>query len=401
MDLAFILFKVVLILLALPVMVFTLQVLAALLPVKQTIKFNSHLDILQNESHPTVAILIPAHNEQHGIVATLDSIKPQLSVNDRIIVVADNCEDETAAVARTNGATVIERNDLVNQGKSYALDFGVRYLETQLPPQVVIIVDADCLVQAHGITLLAHQAVKNNRPIQALYLMKSPIGAGIKLKVTEFAWAVKNWARALGYQRLGLPCQLMGAGMAFPWPLIQQANIASGHIVEDLKLGLEFANLKHAPLFLADAVVISTFPLNNEGIKSQRTRWEHGHLAMIVKEGPLLISKSLFSFNIGMLALALDMCVPPLALLTMLVVALTFIGMLMILITHNFLPWGLPLVLLITLGTTVLLAWIKFGREILSFSNLVYVPFYMLVKIPLYFKFIVKRQAEWVRSKRD
>ncbi len=398
MNIIKILFEIALIFLALPVTLFNLQVLISLLPYKQKV---SDVNLAQKESHPTVAVLIPAHNEQQGIVATLNSIRQQLAPNDQMIVVADNCEDETAEVARANGATVLERTNLDKRGKSYALDFGVRYLETHLSPEVLIIVDADCVMKQNSLTLLANMAINKNRPIQALNLMKSPIGAGLKTKVAEFAWAVKNWARALGYHRLGLPCQLMGAGMAFPWPLIQHANIASGHIAEDLKLGLDFAKNKQAPVFCPEAVVTSMFPLNSEGAKSQRTRWEHGHLAMIVKEGPALILKSLFSFNLDMLALALDMCVPPLALLVMLLLLLTLVAVVMASASHYLFPWVLAFMLLMTLGISVLLAWVKFGRSILSFTSLAYVPFYMLVKIPLYFKFIVKRQAEWVRSKRD
>lgn len=398
MSLINILFEIVFIVIAIPIALFTLQVLVSLLPYKQ--KFGN-VNSAQLESHPSVAILIPAHNEQKGIVATLNSIKLQLSTNDQIIVVADNCEDETAVVARANGVTVLERTNLDKLGKSYALDFGVRYIETHTIPQVVIIVDADCLMKPQSIALLANQAIKKNRPTQALYLMHSPSGAGLKSKVAEFAWAVKNWARALGYHRLGLPCQLMGSGMAFPWPLIQQANIASGHIVEDLKLGIDFANIKKAPIFCPEAVVTSVFPLNSEGAKSQRTRWEHGHLAMIVKEGPALILKSLLTFNVGMLALALDMCVPPLTLLTMIALFQLIVAVILAGVTHYFLPWILAVCLFLALGISVLLAWAKFGKSILSFSSLVYVPFYMLVKIPLYLRFIVKRQAEWVRSKRD
>ena len=53
------------------------------------------------------------------------------------------------------------------------------------------------------------------------------------------------------------------------------------------------------------------------------------------------------------------------------------------------------------LGVTILLAWSQFGRAIISFSTLLYAPFYALKKIPLYLGFLIKRQVEWVRSKRD
>ena len=387
------LFVICVILLAIPVLVFSIQILVSLLPYRH--------QATPSNQRPTIAILIPAHNEQHGIAATLDSIKQQLEPRDRIVVIADNCSDATAIVSRNNGVITIERSDAVRRGKSYALDFGMRYLESNEPPEVVIVIDADCLLQADTLNRLAHLALRRNRPVQALYLMYSPPSAGLKTKITEFAWAVKNWARALGYHQLNLPCQLMGTGMAFPWTLIQKANLASGHIVEDLKLGLDFSEQKHAPLFCPEAVVTSTFPLNNEGVKSQRTRWEHGHLAMIVKEGPALLYKSITTLNLGMFALVLDLCVPPLALLTLLVITLSIVATVMMLVTNDFLPWLLGIPLLFLLGLAVFLSWTKFGKSILSISNLTYAPIYMLAKIPLYLKFLIKRQIEWVRSKRD
>lgn len=386
-------FVVLLVLLAIPVVVFMVQVLVSLLP--YTAK------PLPKSARPSIAVLIPAHNEQLGIGATLESLRAQLIDGDRIIVIADNCQDNTAAIARSYDAIAIERTDTVKRGKSYALDYGMRYLEQNEPSETVVIVDADCLIQPDSLTRLASLAVQKNRPVQALYLMYSPPNSSLKTKIAEFAWAVKNWARALGYRHLGLPCQLMGTGMAFPWALIQKANIASGHIVEDLKLGLELADQRHPPLFCPEAVVTSVFPINTEGAKSQRTRWEHGHLGMIAKEGPALLLRSLAKFNLGMLALVLDMCVPPLALLTLLVLSLALAGIILASFTHALFPGLFGVLLLLLLGVTVVLAWAKFGRSILTLASLGYAPIYMLAKIPLYLKFLVRRQVEWVRSKRD
>jgi hypothetical protein len=72
------------------------------------------------------------------------------------------------------------------------------------------------------------------RPVQALYLMMAPADSQINYKVAEFAWRVKNWLRPLGLRALGLPCQLMGTGMAFPWEVIRRADLASASLVEDL-----------------------------------------------------------------------------------------------------------------------------------------------------------------------
>lgn len=388
------LFLFVVALLALPVVILVLQILVSLLPYK-----NKKVTMTER---PSIVVLIPAHNESDGIVPTLSSVKSQLVEGDKVVVIADNCSDDTAGIAAASGVEVLERFDDDRRGKGYALDFGVRYLEKQpSQPSVVVIVDADCLLDDGALDRLAYEAVEQARPIQALYMMNSPDGAGLKIKIAEFAWAVKNWARPLGYLRLGLPCQLMGTGMAFPWKLIQSAELASGHIVEDLKLGLDLAYIKKAPQFCPEARVTSVFPLSNDGVKSQRTRWEHGHLGMIVKDGPRLIWQSVKSMNLGMLVLALDMCVPPLALLTLLVASLAVLGVVGMVFTGELMPWITVVLILAALGISILLAWMKFGRHILSFASLAYAPIYAVFKIPVYLKFIVKRQVAWVRSRRD
>ena len=389
-------FLLMVVVLFIPVFILALQVVIALPSSKQ----KSGKKNFAHGNRPSIAVLMPAHNESGGIAAALSAIRTQLQAGDRILVVADNCSDDTAAVAIASGAEVIERSDTQHRGKGYALDHGVRYLESA-PPEVVMIVDADCLVHADAMDRLARHCVDAGRPVQALYLMHSSPTAGLKTKVAEFAWAVKNRARPLGYHRLGWPCQLMGTGMAFPWRLIQQAELASGHIVEDLKLGLDLAGAGYAPQFCPEALVTSVFPVNAEGVKSQRTRWEHGHLGMILKEGPYQLIKSLVTMNGHLFSLVIDMCVPPLALLTLLVSVVCLLGVVLWGVTAEVLPWGMALINPVLLGVAVFLAWARFGRGILSLRHLAYAPLYALAKVPLYLKFMVKRQVEWVRSRRD
>jgi hypothetical protein len=122
---------------------------------------------------------------------------------------------------------------------------------------------------------------------------------------------------------------------------------------------------------------------------------------MMIKEGPRMIVKSIRDFNPATLAMALDMMVPPLALLALIVLAVALFSGVMMIATHQYLPWSAGLLLPLLLGSAVILAWARFGRGILTLSDLAYVPVYMLEKIPLYCRFLVKRQVEWVRSQRD
>ncbi|MFQ6334979.1 glycosyltransferase family 2 protein [Methylophilus sp. 3sh_L] len=388
-----ILFFTVFAILVIPVLTFCIQILVAVLPGFRNQK-------VQPQS-ASIALLIPAHNESTGISATLESIKKSATPNTRIVVIADNCSDNTAEIARSNGVEVIERVHETLRGKGYALDFGIQHLKTN-PPEVMIVFDADCIVYPDTINALAQAVIKGKRAVQALYLIQAKPNSPVKTKLAEFAYVVKSWTRPLGFYRLGMPMQLMGSGMAFPWEHVKNANLAKGYIVEDMKLGIDLAEQRLAPKFCPEAYVTSEFPLNDEGADSQRKRWEHGHIGMIVQEGLPLFFKGLRTANIEMTAMALDLCVPPVALLFLLSALFAIISAVLILLTNTTFPWGYGVIQFLLLALFVMISWVKHGTKILPFFELLtYAPVYAISKIQLYAKFFVNRQIEWVKSKRD
>jgi cellulose synthase/poly-beta-1,6-N-acetylglucosamine synthase-like glycosyltransferase len=375
-----------------PVSVLFLQVLMAL-P-----KYRSRE--ISGGQRPAVAVMIPAHNEALLIADTLHSITSQLNAGDRLLVVADNCTDDTAEIAAAANAEVIERKDEHRRGKDYAMDFGIRHLERD-PPEVIIIVDADCQVGAETINCLAQLCGETARPAQSMYLMQTPRDGDLQTRIAEFAWLVKNLVRRLGYHRLGLPCQLMGTGMAFPWSAISTTPLASGHLAEDLLLGIRLTRSGTPPLFCPEALVTSNFPETLEGIASQRKRWEHGHLGVIVGEAPRLFVEAITRGSVDLMALALDLCVPPLALLMILTFGVfAASAVFAAAVPTGTLPMWLAAVALAMLTSAILLSWGRYARRIIPLRGLVYVPFYALAKIPLYFKFLTQRQVDWVRSRR-
>lgn len=383
---------VVTIALLVPVLVLVAQVLLACLPAR-TLPTTAG-------ARGRVAVLVPAHDESTVIRSTLASILAQLQAGDRLLVVADNCTDDTAQLARAAGAQVVERADAQRRGKGYALDFGVRHL-AQDPPEVVIVIDADCQAGEGAVDQLARCCQASARPVQALYLMRAPASAGLKVQIAAFAWRVKNLVRPRGWARLGLPCQLMGSGMAFAWRDLSAVDLASGHLVEDLKLGLDLCRAGKPPLFCQAAQVDSQFPGSDEGLANQRKRWEHGHLGVLFGEAPGLLAGAVGQRNVGLLALALDLLVPPLALLVLALSVCFCLTWLVFALSGLLLPALICSGALVLLGVAVLLAWGRFARELIPFSTLMYAPFYAMRKIPLYLGFLVRRQVDWVRSKRD
>ena len=111
-------------LLAISVTVFFLEIVAATSLSRWRRPYRTDVGV-----RPPVAVLVPAHNESSGLLPTLANIQSQLLPGDRLLVVADNCSDDTAALARAAGAEVVERNDPTRRGKGYALDWGVQHLE--------------------------------------------------------------------------------------------------------------------------------------------------------------------------------------------------------------------------------------------------------------------------------
>jgi len=378
--------------LAIPVAVVCIQCLAAVLPGRRP--HNT-----KPGRRPRIAVLVPAHNEQAVLAETLEAIKAQLKSGDRLVVIADNCTDDTAQLARETGAEVVERNDAGRRGKGYALDCGIRYLEHD-PPETVVVLDADCEPGPGAIARIAEEAVKAERPVQCLNLVEGANEARAIETVSRLAFTVKNLVRPLGLRRLGMPCLLTGTGMAFPWPIIATASLADGNIVEDMNLGINLAIDGHPAILCSEARVTSRMPERPEAAAGQRKRWEHGHLHTLLNQVPRLTKHSVLKKKPSLAVMALDLSVPPLALLSLLL-ALAFGGCM--LATFKGLSHYPALICgasIASLAACIAAAWFKFARRTIPVNSLLMIPLYVAWKIPIYLSFGIRRQETWVRTER-
>ncbi len=349
---------------------------------------------------PRTALLMPAHDESAGIAATLAPLIPQLTAAEHLLVVADNCTDDTAALAARSGAAVIERRDPERRGKGFALAFGLDHLAKD-PPEVVIIIDADCQVAPGSIQRLSQMARDLDRPIQADYVLEPPERPQGLAVVSALAFLVKNRVRPRGLAALGLPCLLTGTGMAFPWRVIRKAPPTDDNLVEDMVMGLALAELGHPPMLCAEARVSSMLPDRAQAAATQRKRWEHGHLATLLEYAPRLFARGLSKGRLDLVALALDLMVPPLSLLVALLLAgLTFTGV-SAFVGTSAIPFAILAASFAALGCGVLAGWFAHGRALVRARDLGAIPLYILWKIPLYFAFFAKgRHRSWERTER-
>ena len=346
----------------------------------------------------SVAILIPAHNEATGIAATILGLRRVAPPDARILVVADNCTDDTARRARGAGAEVAERFDPDLRGKGYALAFGRDVLARQ-PPMAVLVVDADCALSPGSVEHLCRVAARGV-PAQAANLIIPDRDAPGLVQISSFAMLIKNLVRSRGLSRIGRCALLTGTGMAFPWSVFATAPLATGDIAEDLGLGIALTRRGIRPQLVTLAMVRSPAASLSDSA-AQRRRWEHGFLTNAMRHALPTLAGGIARGSRAMIALGLHLLVPPLALLFLLAAA-TLAGLVGIGVL-----WGiwLPAIVVAAAMATALaltaLAWLRYGRETLTFGALLQAPLYVAWKIPNYLRFVVKRETRWQRARRE
>ena len=379
------------ILIAIPMMVWSFECLAGLVPPRRR-------NLLPGAIRPRVAVLIPAHNEAHGIRATLENVFLQLAPGDRLIVIADNCTDSTAQVARDLGAQAVERFDPIHSGKGYALQAGVDALVAD-PPDVYVMVDADCTFDPGTLDGLSRLAFGTGRPVQAAYLLAAPEAASAHHELAALGLLIKNVVRPRGLDRLDLPCFLNGSGMAFPRAVLERVPLASGKIAEDKWLTVDLACRGHLALFFGEGVVRSRFPTADKALMTQHKRWLHGHLECMLTEAPRLIAAAIRRRQFGLFALALDLLVPPLSLLMLLWSALETGAVISALAGAGWAPAAVAACAAATMALTLAAVALRMrGLTARSFRGL---SAYMFSRLPVYVAFMKQSEKQWVRTERD
>lgn len=359
------------------------------------------------ERNVSSIFLIPAHDEQEVIETTLRQLLAGIDViQDFIVVVADNCSDDTQKIAEgfSNDypVCVINREDPSNRGKGFALDFGREFIrENFFDSDVVIVFDADCGTDASSISNLKKTVFDSQSVVQSCYLIKDKSGSPAK-KISEFAFLVKNRVRLKGLSRICKNIPITGSGIGFPMSDFIELNLGGSHVVEDMLLGVDLAEKKQPVLYCDDSIVLSYFPESKDAQKTQEDRWEQGHLSIMRDHILRLLCQSVKDRNIGLLIFSLDMLIPP---LTMLVGAnLLFVVIALVYFLFSgyafFLQMGVVVNAAVYLG--VFSSWLFFGREVVGVVDFVKLPLFIFSKVRMYLRLGGgQSKGQWIKTKRD
>ena len=235
-----------------------------------------------------IACVVPAHDEANGIAGCVDSLRrAALERTAEVVVVADNCTDQTAAAARSAGARVLERNEPAQRGKGSALDFAFRRLIAE-GADAVLVVDADSRVMPNFIQEMAMVLEAGAGAVQCRYLVRNP-GASLRTRMMNIALLAFNVLRPRGRDRWGLSAGILGNGFGLTAETLQVAPYRAISVVEDLEYHISLVAAGIDVRFANRTAVYGDMPTTGKGIQTQRARWEGGRFRMIRAAAPELV----------------------------------------------------------------------------------------------------------------
>jgi 1,2-diacylglycerol 3-beta-glucosyltransferase len=262
------------------------------------------------DEHLRLIALVPAHNEQGTIANAVDSLLrcDYPSSRRRIIVIADNCEDETALRALEARAEVWERTDPERRGKGFALAWAFARLTEEGDFDGVAVMDADCRASTNLLHAIDARLRDGAHALQVNYLAANPEAS--RAAALRFAgFALINTVRFAGKQSLGLSCGLVGTGMAFSAGLLRRHVWREVGLVEDGEYHMRLVLAGERSDFAHEAWVSSPMP-NSLGSAGEE-RWEQGRLQLVRRWAPRLVLSGLARRDRVRLHAGLECLVPP------------------------------------------------------------------------------------------
>ena len=344
--------------------------------------------------------IVPAHNESIGIAPTVRSLleidypKGQFDV----LVVADNCSDDTAEQARRAGATVLERQNAELRGKGYAL----HYAFEQLPPEVdaVAVIDADTLVSPNILHAFSARRDLGAHAVQADYAVRNP-DAGWRTRLIAIAFGAFHIVRSRARERSKLSCGLRGNGMCFSVEVLKEVPHNAFSIVEDVEYGVRLGEAGHRVHYADEAHVYGEMVSTASAASSQRRRWEDGRKQLIAQHAGRLLRKGLTGDRV-LLDLSFDLLIPPLSRLAVASVFGLVIAQALAIALHAFLWSTLSFGFCVTaVALYVLRGWMVSGTGRRGLLDLCLAPVYVAWKAGLRLRGSKTAPAAWVRTKRE
>lgn len=344
------------------------------------------------------AILIPAHDEAMTIQRLLSTLVAQDYLGRfEVFVVADNCTDATAELARNAGATVYERATTAERGKGYSLDWLLGRVRTHGAFDAYVLVDADSVVSPQFLTTMNDRLDHGAAVIQAHYRVLNPDASRVSA-LRAAAFASLHYLRPIGRESLGLSCGLEGNGMCFAAPVLDSRGWSRAGLAEDVEMHLDLVRDGLRVEFAPEAFVSADMPTTFGAATSQNLRWEAGRLRAARAQALALLRAGLLHADKVKVDAAVEQLIPPLSVVVVAGIAVLLVAS--AIGSRVAMTLAISGVVLVAVHVIAGLAAVR--APVRTYLALVAAPAYALWKVGIWARALASGgRLEWVRTSRN
>lgn len=345
-------------------------------------------------------VLIPAHNEDKVIKQAIESVKSVSYPAQyfEIVVIADNCKDRTAEIARDSGVECLERDDKANPGKGQALNWAFSMLQKRSVADAFVIIDADTIVQSNLLEVMNQHLARGAKVIQAYYDISSPESSPMA-SFTFLGFVISRNLKYRGRSRLGWSVNLLGNGMCLSREVIERFGWPAFSISEDLEYQLQLLMNGIRGVFAPEAKVYSAIPSSLKSYHRQRSRWDIGKYRLRNRYVPLLFSRGLREREFAFWDAFLELLIPPYTIY----VGSSFLLYLIYLVAFYEAPgvhFYLWTVQVVGISLYTMIGLVLAAAPVKVYLNLLYAPFFLIWRLAIACESLFAEGKTWVKTER-
>jgi len=357
--------------------------------------------LVEDKEHRFMMI-IPAHNEEKVIGNLVESLT-KLDYNKKlydIYVIADNCTDNTAQIAKDAGAIVYERFDEAHKTKGYALNWFLgQKIEEDAQYDAFCIFDADNIVDVNFLKAMNKKLCQGEDVVQGYRDIKNPSDSWVTAGYSIFYWTMNRFYHLARYN-LGLSPLINGTGFMVKFDVVKPDGWNTKTLTEDIEFSLKRIIEGKKLGWATDAIVYDEQPVGFKQSWSQRSRWTIGHIQCLKEyTKPLAVAvkdnKTVMNFD-GLLYMLGSI---PMFVLTIVLLILNFVlyfgnGMATTELLWNIVRYAVPTFLVpIFTGIMIMIIDKKPIRPMIK--GLALYPLFLGSWLLINFKCLFKRDTKW------
>ena len=357
--------------------------------------------IIEDKQNRFMAI-IPAHTEESVVGNLVESLTKQNYPKELfdIYVIADNCTDKTAEIAKKAGAIVYERFDDKNKTKGHALKWFLnKKIEEDAPYDAFCVFDADNIVHEDFIKNMNKKLCQGEDVVQGYRDIKNPTDSWISAGYAIFYWTMNRFYHLARYN-LGLSPLINGTGFMVKFDVVKPTGWDTQTLTEDIEFSLKRIIAGKKLGWATDAIVYDEQPVGFKQSWSQRSRWTVGHMQCIQNYTKDLATatkehKTLMNFD-GLLYIVGSI---PMFVLTLILLGINFIlylgnGLTTWELIENILRYLIPTFLL-PIGTAIIIMLLDKKPIKPMWKGLLCYPLFLGSWLLINFKCLFKRETSW------